>query len=90
LLQGPRIGQVFHALDSADLPAVGLHRQRQTTAHHTTINLDCASTTDAVLAAQMGAFEAEFVAQQIDQVQSRRNGAAVGLSVDVESNGLQV
>jgi hypothetical protein len=72
------------------LGAVGLHGECEATPHDAAVDLDGASAADAVLATQMGAFESEFVAQQIDQMQSGWDGTAVRLAVDMESDGVKV
>ena len=75
------LGQAF---DRAELGAVGLHREKQASAHRLTIHQDGAGTTDTVLTAHMGAGEAEVVAQEVGQQQPRFDGSLVGLSVDLQ------
>ena len=90
LLLHTRVGQVGQALHRAHLGAVGLHGECEAAAHDAPVHLDRAGAAHAVLATQVRAFEAEFVAQHVDQVQARGNGAAVWLAVDMESDGVKV
>ncbi len=66
------------ALDGREFVAVGLHRQHQAGADRDTIEQNGAGAADAMLAADMGAGQPQFVAQEIAQQHPRVGGTAVG------------
>ena len=74
-----RIGQ---ALDRGDLTLMGLNRQHQTRPRSLVIDQNCASTTHAVLTADVGAGEFEVLAQKIRQGLSGADAAVMGLASD--------
>src|SRR5262249_60081050 len=57
--------------DGADFGAFRLYRKRKAGTRRHAINLDGAGTTDAVLAANMRASHAEFVAQEVGEQHTR-------------------
>ena len=61
------VGAGGDALDGQHLVAVGLHRQHQAGARRAAVEQDGAGAADAMLAAEMGAGEAELVADEIGQ-----------------------
>jgi hypothetical protein len=65
--------------------AVGLHRQHQAGARRAAVEQDGAGAADAVLAAEMRAGEAEFIADEIGERDADRPplGALVPLTVTV-------
>ncbi len=69
-------------LDGGELVAVGLDRQHQAGAHRLAVDEHRAGAADAVLAADVGAGEAELVAQEVGEQQPRLDLALVGPAVD--------
>src|SRR5579871_3361853 len=83
------IGRGRQALDGADFGAVDLRREREARAREPAVDLHGAGAADAVLAADMGAGEAERVAQEIGQQHARLGleRAAVDREADAVTRG---
>jgi hypothetical protein len=64
-------GRGRKSFDGADFGASRLYRKREAGTRRHAINLDGAGTTDAVLAANMRASHAEFVAQEVGEQHTR-------------------
>src|SRR5437867_765450 len=80
---------VGHSLDGLDARAVALHREHQAAAHDHAIDAHRAGATDAVLAADMAAGEAQVLAQEINQRLARIDVLAHLLAVDGQSDVLE-
>ena len=74
------------SFDADDVPAVGLDRKRQASAHDDAVEHDVAGAAHAVFAADMRAGETKFSAQQIDQVQPGWDARRDGLAVEPKGN----
>src|SRR5262249_58772712 len=83
-LQGRQRLVVGKTLDGDDLGALGLHRKDQASPHRLAIEQDRAGAAHAVLAAHMGAGEAQLVAQAVDERHARLDLDRDWLSVDFE------
>src|ERR1700682_3037407 len=79
-MQGLRVGR--NAFDRHDLVAVGLHREHQARSRRIAVEQYSAGTAHAMLAAEMGAGEAELMTQEIRQRHAHRHGCLVVLAVD--------
>ena len=80
-LAGPR----RQPLDRRQLAAVGLHGEHQAGAHRLAVEQDRAGAAHAVLAADVGAGQAQLVAQEVGEQQARLDLALVGRAVDVST-----
>jgi hypothetical protein len=76
-----RVGQ---PLDGLHFAAVGLHREHQAAAYDLAVHAHGASTTYAVLAAQVRASEAELLTQEVHEVRAGRDAARDLRAVDGE------
>jgi hypothetical protein len=73
--------------DGHELRAVRLHRQHDAGARRFAVEVNGARAAHAMLATDMGAGEAEVLAQEIREELARLASAFVTLAVDGESNG---
>ena len=80
------VGRRRDALDGENIMAVGLHREHKAGTRRAVIEEDGACPADAVLAAEMGAGEAELVADEIGQRDAHLDFFLVPLAVDGQSN----
>ena len=76
-------GVVGEPLDGRKFLSVGLHRQHQAGTDRRTIHENRARTANAVFAADVGAGEQQFVAQEIAQQHPGFDAAAMGRAVDL-------
>src|SRR6202051_3384769 len=74
------------ALDRQDLVPVGLHREHQARSRRIAVEENGAGAAHAVLAAEMGAGQAELMAQEIRQRHPHRHGGFMALAVDGDGN----
>ena len=84
LLQRRQAGVVREALDGFDGCAVSLHGEHEARAHRGAFESHGARTTDAVLAADVRPGEAELVAEEVDQQESRLDRLADDAAVDCQ------
>ena len=77
------IGQAFDRFDGS---AVELDGEDQAAANDLAVDADRAGATRAMLARPMGAGQAELVAQEIDQIESRLHATFDRRAVDSETN----
>src|SRR5262245_66273984 len=70
------------SFDGADLPALGLHREHQAGAHGLAVEEHRAGAADAVLAADMSAGLAAFVADRVHQGAAGIDAHGVAAAVD--------
>src|SRR5262249_8879680 len=83
LLQGMQlVGRGRDALDGENIMAVRLHREHQAGARRAIVEEDGACPANAVLAAEMGAGEAELVTDEISQCHADLDFFFVALAVD--------
>src|SRR5687767_13473564 len=75
-------GRRRDAFDGQDLVAVRLHREHQARARGEAVEQDRAGAADAVLAAEMGAGEAELLAHEIGEREADLDLLVVALAVD--------
>ena len=71
-------------LDGANVIAARMHRQRQAGTASLAVDQDRAAAADAVLTADMGAGEPEFMAQEVAQQHAHADFAANLLTIDGE------
>src|SRR5258708_5074053 len=76
------------ALDGHDLVAVGLHREHQARPRRIAVEQNRAGAAHAVLAAEMGAGEAELMAQKIRKRHPHRHGRLLALDGDGDGSRL--
>jgi hypothetical protein len=74
------------ALDGRDLRALAGDRQRGAALHRLAVDMDDAGPALAGIAADMGASQAELVAQELDEQRAAFDLAAHGLSVHFHGN----
>ena len=75
-------GTAGEPLDGREFMAIGLHRQHQAGTHRRAIQQDRAGAANAVFAADMGAGELQFVAQEIAEQHPGFDAAAISRAVD--------
>src|SRR5581483_1179278 len=81
LLNGRQLPILCEALDGADLGAIGQGREHEARADHLSVNQHRAGATDPDAATQLGAREAELVANSVDQEPVVRHVHLSGLAV---------
>src|ERR1700732_772964 len=77
LLQTVELLDGAEAFDGLERAAVGLHREQQAGAHAVAVENDSAGAADAMLAADMGAGEAERLAQEVAEQAARFGGLVI-------------
>ena len=85
-LQRIHLPDAAEAFDRLDAAAVGLHREHQAGARAVAVDQHGAGAADAMLAADMGAGQAQRVTQEIGKQQARLHGGAVGCAVDGDAD----
>jgi hypothetical protein len=75
----PALARTFDGLDNS---AVGLHREHQATAHNVPVDDDGTGSARAVFATDMRPSQAQFVAQEINQIESYLYTAGHWHSID--------
>ncbi len=86
-LQVGNLSAVGQAFDGHHVAAIGLHGEHQATAHDNTIDAHGTGTADTVLATEMRTGEAQFGAQEIDEVLTHGHRADNRLAVDGQRDG---
>src|ERR1700722_18653776 len=81
-LQRVHLPDAAEAFDRLDAAAFGLHREHQASAGTVAVDQHRAGAADALLAADMGAGQAQRVAQEIGEEEPRLNGGAMDRAVD--------
>jgi hypothetical protein len=81
-------GRGREAFDGADFGAVCLYRKREAGTRRHAVNLDGASATDAVLAADMRASHAELVAQEVGEQHTRLGVGLDRAAVELEPHAV--
>ena len=90
LLQRMHLAALRQAFDRADLGTVGLDGEHQAGAHGLAVDHHRTGAAHAVLAADMGAGQAQTVAQEIGQQGAGFCAAGVGAAVDGKGNGAEI
>ena len=88
LLDGMQVFEAVNgeALDREEIMAIRLHREHQAGAHGLAVEQDGASAAHAVLAADVGAGQAEVLADEVAQKQPGFDRPLVGCAIDIDGD----